>query len=158
MFSHFFDDESFPEAFQKCPIGTTQLNSYDESQLFFDDDMSNNMGADMKSLMGEDMCCSPMFIPEQESLIEDANKMMKFNPSEKILEEPLKGKKSRKNSNVIKKIGRMIIKNQHRYKLKGRSNEGAQKMMSLLEEKMKKKNIKDLIDGFNTEHLKTLFN
>ena len=71
------------------------------------------------------MCCSPMFIPEQESLIEDANKMMEFNPSEKILEEPLKGKKSRKNSNVIKKIGRMIIKNQHRYKLKGRSNEGA---------------------------------
>ena len=108
--------------------------------------------------MGEDMCCSPMFIPEQESLIEDVNKMMEFNPSEKILEEPLKGKKGRKNSNVIKKIGRMIIKNQHRYKLKGRSNEGAQKMMNLLEEKMKKKNIKDLIDGFNTDHLKTLFN
>ena len=30
--------------------------------------------------------------------------------------------------------------------------------MNLLEEKMKKKNIKDLIDGFNTDHLKTLFN
>ena len=48
MYSYFFDDESFPEAFQKCPIGTTQLDSYHESQLFFEEDMSNNMREDKR--------------------------------------------------------------------------------------------------------------
>ena len=31
-------------------------------------------------------------------------------------------------------------------------------MKKLLDEKMKRKNVKDMIDGFSTEHLKTLFN
>ena len=31
-------------------------------------------------------------------------------------------------------------------------------MINLLEAKMEKKKVKDMIDGFNTEHLKALFN
>lgn len=47
-----------------------------------------------------------------------------------------KEKKIKKNSNVIKKIGRIIIKNQHKYKKNGRGNKGVEKMMSQLEKKM----------------------
>jgi cytochrome b subunit of formate dehydrogenase len=63
----------------------------------------------------------------------------------------------KKNSNVIKKIGRIIVKNKHHYRVNGKYNEGAVRMLNLLERKMIEKNAKDMIDGFNTEHLKALF-
>ena len=58
---------------------------------------------------------------------------------------------------MIKKIGRLIIKNEKHYKKDGRLNPAAQKMMNLLNKKMEEKNVKDLVDGFNTDHLKALF-
>ena len=82
-----------------------------------------------------------------------------------ISDQVVKERKTKKNSNVLKKMGRMILKNKHRYSARGKRNEGVDNMMKLFEGKTKKKNnmkkkniMKDLVDGFNTRHLKSLFN
>ena len=81
-----------------------------------------------------------------------------------ISDQVAKERKTKKNSNVLKKMGRMILKNKHRYSARGKRNEGVDNMMKLFEGSTKKKNntkknnMKALVDGFNTRHLKSLFN
>lgn len=65
-------------------------------------------------------------------------------------------KKSKKNSNAIKKMGRIILKRLKQYKLEGQINTGVQKMMKMLGDRNNKKS-KSLVDGFNTYHLQSLF-
>ena len=96
---------------------------------------------------------------QEESLMVEVHQIVNASPPPPltISDQVVKEKKTKKNSNVLKKMGRMILKNKHRYNAKGR-NKGVDNMMKLFEGKMKKNNMKALVDGFNTKHLKTLFN
>ena len=69
----------------------------------------------------------------------DFQKLIRPEPVVSPTDNTPKDHKSRKNSNVIKKIGRIIVKNKDKYRIQGKINEGSIKMVKLLDEKMKKK-------------------
>lgn len=70
----------------------------------------------------------------------------------------MKHDKHRKNSNVIKKYGRIILKYQKIFNLSNSKNEGFEVMMRELSTKLlRKNNSKDLSDNFSTKHLLMLF-
>ena len=67
-------------------------------------------------------------------------------------------KKHKKNSNAIKKIGRIILNHIQKFQLKNETNPGVEAMMRILNSKSREgENPKDYRDRFNVSHLQALF-
>jgi hypothetical protein len=72
-------------------------------------------------------------------------------------DKPAPPKKSKKNSNAIKKMGRIILNNLDKYQIPNTRNLGVENMMKKLKDRFVGKKSKSMVDGFNTYHLQALF-